>query len=96
MPGAILRIRRVELVGPHSLRLEFSDGASGSVDLLNELSGPIFEPLRDPSLFSQVVLDPIAGTVAWPNGADFAPEFLRGLLKDEAGPRRRRVRSSRR
>jgi hypothetical protein len=53
------------------------------VDLLPELEGPIFEQLRDPAYFSRVVLDPVAGTVVWPNGADFAPDFLRELPEED-------------
>jgi hypothetical protein len=83
MSKIVLRITAVELVGPHSLALRFNDGASRRVDLLPELQGPIFEPLRDPAYFSRVVLDPVAGTVVWPNGADFAPEFLREVPKEE-------------
>jgi hypothetical protein len=55
------------------------------VDLLPEIEGPIFEPLRDPAFFSRVALDPVAGTVVWPNGADFAPEFLRDLPVEGVG-----------
>ena len=83
MSRAILRIDAVELVGPHSLALRFNDGVSRRVNLLPELEGPVFEPLRDPGYFSRVVLDPAAGTVAWPNGADFAPEFLRELPEEK-------------
>ncbi|MFB3816268.1 MAG: DUF2442 domain-containing protein [Candidatus Methylomirabilales bacterium] len=82
MPKAVVRITAVELIGPHSLALRFNDGASRRVDLLPELEGPIFEPLRDPAYFSRVTLDPVAGTVVWPNGADFAPEFLRGQAEE--------------
>ena len=82
MSKTVVRITAVELVGPHSLALRFNDGASRRVDLLPELEGSIFEPLRDPSYFSRVVLDPVAGTVVWPNGADFAPEFLRELPEE--------------
>ncbi len=101
MAGAILRVRSVELVGPHSLQLEFSDGASRTVNLLGELSGPVFEPLKDPAFFSRVALDPVAGTVTWPNGADFAPEFLRELPLERATrpskkPRRRARSATRR
>ncbi len=79
MPKKVIRIAAVELVGPHSLALRFNDGTSRRVDLLPELVGPVFEPLRDPAYFSRVMLDPVAGTVVWPNGADFAPEFFREL-----------------
>jgi hypothetical protein len=58
--------------------LEFNDGASGEVDLHDRLWGPVFEPLRDVDYFRNftVALD----TITWPNGADFAPEFLRKRL----------------
>jgi len=82
MSKTVLRITEVELVGPHSLALRFNDGASRRVDLLPELEGPIFEPLRDPAYFSRVALDPVAGTVVWPNRADFAPDFLRELPQE--------------
>jgi hypothetical protein len=36
----------------------------------------VFEPLRDPSYFARVELDPEAGTIAWPDGLDMAPEPL--------------------
>ena len=90
MSKAILRIDAVELLGPHSLAIRFNDGASRRVNLLPELEGPVFEPLRDPEYFSRVVLDPVAGTVVWPNGADFAPEFLRELREEKAARVRRR------
>jgi hypothetical protein len=76
----ILRILRAEVCGPHLLELSFSDGARGVVDVEPLLSGPVFEPLRDPGYFAGVALDPVCGTVVWPNGADFAPEALHALL----------------
>lgn len=59
------------------LRLRFSDGVEGDVDLNGELDGTIFVPLRDPSYFRTVRVHTELGTVVWPNGADFAPDFLR-------------------
>ena len=56
--------------------LRFSDGVKGEVDLAGELEGPVFEPLRDASYFRQFTLNPSLHTIAWPNGADLAPEFL--------------------
>jgi len=62
--------------GDHRLRLTFNDGSEKEVDLSRELSGPIFEPLKDVQFFRKVALNHDTGTVEWPNGVDFAPEFL--------------------
>ena len=59
-----------------TLWLKFEDGTEGEVDLSGELRGPVFEPLRDLEYFRRFVVSPDLGTVSWPNGADFAPEFL--------------------
>jgi hypothetical protein len=61
--------------------LRFSDGVEGEIDLANELDGPIFQPLKDPSSFRLVQLHPELHTLVWPNGADLAPEFLRENLQ---------------
>jgi hypothetical protein len=36
----------------------------------------VFAPLENPDYFAQVRLDPEIHTIAWPNGADIAPETL--------------------
>ena len=59
--------------GAHRVWLRFDDGLSGEADLSTELIGDVFEPLRDPEYFARFVVDE---TLLWPNGADFAPEFL--------------------
>ena len=72
----ILRIVELELCGTYCLRLTFNDGTRKAVDVRPLLHGPVFEPLRDPAFFARVALDPVCGTVVWPNGADIAPEAL--------------------
>jgi hypothetical protein len=66
--------------GGYRIWLRFNDGVAGEVDLESRLFGEVFEPLRDPELFRQVRLEPELDTVVWPNGADFAPEFLHDLV----------------
>jgi hypothetical protein len=69
-----LHVTKVEYLEDYKLQLKFSNGEEGIVDLEQELYGEVFEPLRDKSLFKQVFLT--NRTIEWPNGADFAPEFL--------------------
>ena len=77
----ILRVLAAEISGPHRLLLSFNDGTRAEVDVRPLLdNGPVFGPLRDPEYFGRATLDPVCGTVVWPNGADFAPEALRELV----------------
>lgn len=76
-----LRINEMKCIGPHDLLLRFSNGYAAEVNLTRLLYGPVFIPLRDPDYFSQVKLNSEAGTIYWPNGADFAPETLYKMAK---------------
>jgi hypothetical protein len=68
-------ITEAKYVDSYKLWLKFNDGAEGQIDLSSELYGEIFEPLKDISYFKQFRIH--GNTIAWENGADFAPEFLR-------------------
>jgi hypothetical protein len=70
------RIISANLVRDFVIRVGFADGAEGEIDFTEELEGPIFLPLRSPNYFRQFRLDSELHTIVWPNGADFAPEFL--------------------
>ena len=63
-------------VSGHIVWLRFQDGTSGEIDLEPSLNGPIFEPLREVREFQRFFIHPEFHTLVWPNGADFAPEFL--------------------
>ncbi len=65
---------RAEYRGEYRIYLEFNDGVKNTVDFAQWLDGPVFEPLKTPQYFQRFFLD--GGTVAWPNGADVAPETL--------------------
>jgi Protein of unknown function (DUF2442) len=73
-PDAIA-VRAVEQLGNFEVRLQFGNGEVRQLDLERYLHGPIFEPLRlDTELFRRMHIE--GGTLAWPNGADIAPETL--------------------
>ena len=69
-------LKVAEYIDAYRLRLTFSDGKVGELDLADELWGEMFEPLKDIELFKSFRIDQELGTVVWPNGADFAPEYL--------------------
>ena len=71
-----LHITAVTYRQDYQLEVSFNNGRKGVVDLRSALNGNVFEPLRDVSMFAQAAFDPELETVVWPNGADFAPEFL--------------------
>ena len=76
----MVNVTELKYLGGHVLRLHLSDRRVGDVDLTDRLRGPVFEPLKDPARFAEAFIDDELGTVAWPNGADVAPEFLYDAL----------------
>ena len=78
-----MHVTDARYVDGHRVRLSFSDGTTGEVDLKDSLDGLIFEPLRDVEYFKTFLI--VGHTLAWPNGADFAPEYLRSLISSHAG-----------
>jgi hypothetical protein len=70
---------RAEYRGEYKIRVAFDDGVEATVDFSDWLDGPIFEPLKDPAYFAGFFIG--GGTIAWPNGADVAPETLHRRAK---------------
>jgi hypothetical protein len=60
--------------GGYRIHLAFSDGLEATLDFEQWLDGPVFEPVKDEAYFRRFFVE--GGTVAWPNGADIAPETL--------------------
>jgi hypothetical protein len=73
-------VTEAKVLRPYVLELTFTDGTRGEIDVENDLYGEVYEPLRDPAYFAEGELDAVIGTIVWPNGADFAPEFLYARL----------------
>ncbi|MBA2293218.1 MAG: DUF2442 domain-containing protein [Gemmatimonadales bacterium] len=64
--------------GGFRVHLGFTDGSKATVDLAPWVAGKggVFGPLQNEAFFSQVAVDVDAGTICWPNGADFDPDVL--------------------
>jgi hypothetical protein len=74
---------KAEHRGEYRISVTFNDSSQKTIDFGEWLEGPVFQPLKDLEYFRRFFID--GGTVAWPNGADVAPETLyeaRGI--DEA------------
>ena len=76
MKHPIHQVCAVEVVGPYTLRVQFTDNTEQVINLKPVLAGELYGPLLDPQLFSQVSIDPEVKTIVWPNGADFDPATL--------------------
>src|SRR2546429_8907387 len=76
MTHPIYCVRSFEIVSPYTLRIQFDDETSQTINFQPVLAGEMYGPLRDLSLFNQVRLDPEVHTLVWPNGADFDPATL--------------------
>jgi hypothetical protein len=71
-----------QYIRDYVVRIGFSNGVVKEVDLSSELYGEVFEPLRDDKVFKHFRVDEETRTISWPNGADFAPEYLYEIGKE--------------
>ena len=68
-------VKRIEYRSGYSFLVVFDDGLEAVIDFSEYLQqGPVFAPLKDMDYFRQAIIE--GGTIAWPNGADIAPEAL--------------------
>ena len=91
MMHPIHRVTGFSIVGPYTLAVAFTDGTEQRIDFKPVLHGALFGPLNDLTTFNAVTLDPEAGTLVWPNGADFDPATLHDWpqVRDELATRAR-------
>ena len=77
MGSTLNKVVEISVVHPFGLAVRFQDGAKGTHDCSAMVAetGPMIEPLHDPSFFAQVGLEYNAPT--WPNGYDMCPDWLR-------------------
>lgn len=86
MIGLTPELTAVAVVDHGVLRVSFADGLEGEVEVLRRMRGPVFDKARTPEGFVQAALDRDAATVAWPGGADLAPDTLYERVRTGAWP----------
>jgi hypothetical protein len=79
----ISRVVKAKHTDEYRVWVEFSDGTQGEIDLKDELWGEVFETLKKVEEFKQLRVNPELHTIVWPNGVDFAPEFLYQRLRPD-------------
>ena len=68
-------VMAIEYTSGYSYRIVFDDDTNAVIDFSEYLDhGPVFAPLRNLDFFQKARIE--GGTIAWPNGADVAPETL--------------------
>ena len=80
----ILNVTKAEYLENYKIFLSFNNGESLPVDLetvINNDKRKIFFPLRDIEYFKKFKL--YLNTIVWENEADFAPEFLLELGRNQ-------------
>ena len=80
----MLEVTSAEYIEGYKICISFNTGQSGIVDLKDALWGPVFEPVKDPSVFKQFKVSETLHTICWENDADFAPEFLRDRMIEQS------------
>ena len=86
MIGLTPDITAVEVVRHGVLQLTFADGMSGQADVLDRMRGPVFARAVTEHGFTEVFVDSETRTIAWPGGADLAPDTLHERVRTGSWP----------
>ena len=70
------RIVAFKILEEYQIWLQFQDGESKIVDFTSLIGKGVSAPLLDKEYFKQVTIES-GGGLAWPNGMDFCPNFLK-------------------
>jgi hypothetical protein len=81
-------VKSIEYKRDRVFHIVFDDGLSGEIDFSEYVGkGPVFEALRDEAFFRSAAI--AGGTIAWPNGADIAPETLYEKIENSSNTLRK-------
>ncbi|MEA3265063.1 MAG: DUF2442 domain-containing protein [Pseudomonadota bacterium] len=75
--GKLPTIVAVHATGPISLRITWSDGIEGELNLTTVLADRHFAALRDPAEFARVGVGEWGHSLAWPSGVELGADMLR-------------------
>ena len=67
-------VTKAKYLRNYLIEVKFNDGTKKVIDFEPWLTGLIFRPLKSKAYFKRFFID--GPTIAWPNGADIAPETL--------------------
>jgi hypothetical protein len=76
----MIKILHAEVIADHMVRLAFSDGSSGELDLtaLVDRDTEMARPLKDPAFFADCFLE--LGALCWRNGLELSASSLHRKL----------------
>ena len=80
----MIEVTSAEYVEGYKIQVSFNTGQSGIVDLKDALWGPVFEAVKDLSVFKRFKVSETLHTICWENDADFAPEFLLDKMVEQS------------
>jgi hypothetical protein len=80
------RVKSVSYLDGYRLKLRFTNKMEGIIDFRQKIvgRGGVFSRLEDIEFFKQVVVDPVSGTLVWPNEVDFCPDVLYQLATSKS------------
>jgi hypothetical protein len=74
----LVQITSAKPSGGYRLRLQFSNGDEGEIDLFRHIQAlPVLAPLAESTVFQQVFVD--HGTICWPGDIDLDPIVIHHL-----------------
>jgi hypothetical protein len=79
-----LAFKKVKAMPNFQLEVEFIDGTTGFVEMINLITGDkagVFSVLKDKELFNQVYL--AYGVATWPGEIDLAPDTMHDAIKQK-------------
>ena len=77
----MIEVTKIKTLDNYLIWLRFSDGEEKVVDLEPFIGKGFTKELLDHQKFKQVFIEP-GGGLAWENGFDFCPNFLRELQEE--------------